>query len=136
MSTQVSSQPQSSLLSNVLRSDGAFSLVSGVACLAAAGPIAGLIGLAAPAVLAGLGVVLLGYAAMLFFYAGREPENQAVARLAVFLNVAWVLGSYAGLLFGWFPVNTAGKWAIALAAEAVFLFAALEFFALRRVGRR
>jgi hypothetical protein len=38
-------------------------------------------------------------------------------------------------LLGLFPVNTAGKWAIAIVAEAVALFAILEIVALWRIRR-
>jgi hypothetical protein len=97
--------------------------------------VAGLIELEQPVALVVLGVVLLGYAAMLLFFAKREPANRRVAQIAIVLNMLWVVDSYAGLLFGFFPVNTAGKWAIALIAEVVFVFGLLEIYALRRADK-
>ena len=73
-------------------------------------------------------------AAMLFFVAGRDFERTG-AKLAIELNIIWVIVSYAGLIFGWFSVNLAGKWAIALIAEAVMIFAIIEFIALRRTTK-
>lgn len=133
--TNSEAKAKSSLLSKVLRADGVFALISGSLAIIVAGPIASVIGLSEPLALVVLGVVLLGYAAMLLYFAGREPQNQTVARLAIVLNLLWVVGSYGGLLLGLFPVNSAGKWAIALVAEAVFIFAALEIYALWRIAR-
>jgi hypothetical protein len=123
-----------SLLTKVLRADGAFALFAGLILIVGANPLADLIELSQATALAVVGVVLLSYAAMLFFVAGRNIE-QAGAKLAIILNILWVIISYAGLLFGWFPVNSAGKWAIALIAEAVMIFAIIEFIALRRVAK-
>ena len=132
MSSQVSTQPSTSLLTKVLRADGLFALLSGMLLLFGAGPVSELIDLSYPMALAVVGVVLLGYAGMLLFYAGRETQNRAVGQLAIVLNLVWVTASYGGLLLGMFPVNSAGKWAIAIIAEVVFLFAIAEFIALRR----
>ena len=140
MTTETKSDLQSSsvagisLLGKVLRADGAFASFSGLILILGAKPIADLVELSDPIALAVLGLVLLCYAAMLFFIAGRNVE-QAGAKLAIVLNILWVIVSYAGILFGWFPVNSAGKWAIALIAEAVFIFAVIEFITLRRATR-
>ena len=131
---QINSSASATLLTKVLRADGAFALFSGLILIVGANPLAELIELSQAIALVVVGVVLLGYAAMLFFVAGRNLE-QAGAKLAIVLNILWVIVSYAGLLFGWFPVNTAGKWAIALVAEAVLIFAIIEFIALRRVTK-
>lgn len=133
--SQVSSEKKTSLLTKILRADGLFALVSGAVLILAAGPIANLIELGYPLVLAFDGVLFLGYGALLLYFAGREPENRRIARIAIGLNALWAIGSFTGVIFGWFPVNTAGNWAIALAAEAVAIFAVLEFIALRRVEK-
>jgi hypothetical protein len=97
-------------------------------CLA----IANLTDLSRPAALVAVGIVLLGYAGLLLYYAARESQNRRIGSMAIILNMAWVIGSYAGLLFGVFPVNATGKWAIAIVAEVVFIFAVAEFIAIRR----
>lgn len=138
MSTQVKvesgakAESHTGLLTKVLRADGVFALISGAVLLIGSQPIARLLDLSQPVWLILLGVVLLGYGGELLYFAGREDRNRLIARVAVVLNLMWVLGSYAGLLLNWFPVNTAGKWAIALVAEVVFVFAILEIVALRR----
>jgi hypothetical protein len=136
MTTQVKpidSKSKSPFLTTILRADGIFAIVSGGIALLASGPVADLIELQTPLALVVLGIVLLGYGAMLLFFADREPVNRRVAQIAIVLNMLWVVDSYAGLLFGFFPVNTAGKWAIAIIAEAVFVFGLLEIYALRRL---
>jgi hypothetical protein len=136
MTTQVKpidSKSKSPFLTTILRADGIFAIVSGGIALLASGPVADLIELQTPLALIVLGIVLLGYGAMLLFFADREPVNRRVAQIAIVLNMLWVVDSYAGLLFGFFPVNTAGKWAIAIIAEAVFVFGLLEIYALRRL---
>jgi hypothetical protein len=130
--TNVQTEKKSNMLTTVLRADGVFALLSGATLILAAGPIAGLIDLSNSAALIVLGVVLLLYGGDLLYFAGREPINRRVAQAAVVLNLLWVAGSFLGLLLGWFPVNTAGKWAIALVAEVVLIFAILEIIALRR----
>jgi hypothetical protein len=138
MTTQVQTvgtTSKTTFLTTILRADGIFALVSGAIALLASGPVAGLISLELPVALVFLGVVLLGYGAMLLFFADREPVNRRVAQIAIVLNMLWVVDSYAGLLFGFFPVNTAGKWAIALIAEVVFVFGLLEIYALRRLNK-
>jgi hypothetical protein len=138
MTTQIKSEHQvevpvkSSFLDKVLRADGIFALFSGTLLVIAASPIANLIAIDQPVILIVLGLVLFGYGAMLLVSAGRENMNRQVAWLAIILNSVWVIASYLGLFLGWFPVNTAGNWAIALVAEAVAIFAILEYIGLRR----
>jgi hypothetical protein len=136
MTTQVKpidSKSKSPFLTTILRADGIFAIVSGGIALLASGPVADLIELQTPLALIVLGIVLLGYGAMLLFFADREPVNRRVAQIAIVLYMLWVVDRFAGLLFGFFPVNTAGKWAIAIIAEAVFVFGLLEIYALRRL---
>ena len=139
MTTQVEqhieTKAQASFLTTILRADGIFALVSAVVGILASGPVAALIGLETPVVLVGLGFVLLVYGAMLLFFAGREPVNRRVTQIAIVLNMLWVVDSYAGLFFGIFPINTAGKWAIAFIAEVVLIFGILEIVGLRRLSK-
>jgi uncharacterized membrane protein YecN with MAPEG domain len=91
--------------------------------------------LARPVALVAVGIVLLRYAGLLFYYAARDSQNRRIGQLAIFLNLAWAIGSTAGLLLEVFPVNSAGKWAIAIVAEVPFVFAFAEFIALRKSAR-
>jgi hypothetical protein len=110
-----------------------FSGVSGIALVLLAGPLASLFGLDAPIVFVVIGVGLLPYAAWLFQVTSREPIGRSAVLVAALLDTAWVLGSAVGLLANAFPVSTEGKWLILFAADAVGVFAALEFYALWRM---
>ncbi|RME42815.1 MAG: hypothetical protein D6791_16875 [Chloroflexi bacterium] len=123
---------RSNLLRYSLEADGAFCITSGLILLAGATPLASLIGLAEPVALQGLGAILIVYGIVMIRYAASEPANRRLAGVAAALNVIWVLLSVAGLLFGWFPVTTAGRWAIALVAEVVLFYAILQVYALWR----
>ena len=133
--THIEASSKASFLTTILRADGVFALVSAAIAILASGPVARLIELETPIALVGLGVVLLGYGVLLLFFANRESANRRVAQIAIVLNMLWVVDSYAGLLLGFYPVNTAGKWAIALIAEVVFVFGLLEIYALRRADK-
>ena len=51
---------------------------------------------------------------------------------AIEVNVAWMLGSIAAVMFGWYDLSTAGSiWTI-LQAGIVGAFAAMQLSALRR----
>lgn len=129
------SQGQSSLLRRVLRGNGLFSGISGLVLLVGAKPVAAFLGLAWPVALMSLGVTLLAYAAVLFWVTSQESIKRPFVQMAILLDVAWVVGSAAILLAGWLPLTVAGKWTVALLAEVVAIFAALQGYALWR-GRK
>jgi len=54
-------------------------------------------------------------------------------RAPAILDIVWVVGSYASLFAVRFSIG--GKWAVAVVAELVFLFAVMQWL-VRRVGRR
>jgi hypothetical protein len=120
----------------VVQSNGVFSGVSGVVLIAGAKPLASLTGVDAPAILALVGVGLLAYAAFLLWVAVQEPLNRRLVLTATILDTAWVIDSAVILLTGWLPLTTAGKWAIALVAEVVAIFAGLQFYGVWRMRER
>jgi hypothetical protein len=96
-----------------------------------ASPIASFIGVPAPLILAAVGIGLMVFAVVLYWLASR-PVNRAELVIIGVLDMIWVAGSAALLLGGWIPFSTAGKWAVAMTAEIVFLFAVVEFYAAWR----
>lgn len=125
----------STLLRRALLGNSAFSAVSGVALIAGAQPIATFLGLHAPFVLAGTGVVLMLYAASLYRTATQNPIDAREALLAVGLDVAWVIGSALILLGGWLPLTGEGRWTVAIVAEVVAIFAVLQYYGVRVMQR-
>ena len=131
---QVESKIESMFLYRVLMVDGIFAAVSGLAAILGAGAISALFELQNQNYLYLIGVLVFLYGIGLLLLSKPESDNRSIAKAAVFLNFSWVVLSYLGLLLGWLDVSTAGKWTIALVAEAVFVFGLLEFIGLRRLS--
>jgi hypothetical protein len=123
-------QGQANLWRRVLRGNGLFSGISGLVLLVGAQPVAAFLGLEWPVALMSLGVTLLAFAAVLFWITAQESVARPFVQFVFLLDVAWVVGSAAILLAGWLPLTVAGKWVVALLAEVVAIFAALEGYVL------
>ena len=121
-------------LRRALRSNGVFSLVSGLILALGAQPISAFMGLAATAVFLTLGIVLILYSIDLFWVASRTEIDRRLAWTAVILDIIWVAASYTLLLGGWLPLTTAGNWTVALIAELVAIFAIWQYIGLRRAA--
>jgi hypothetical protein len=118
-------------LGRVLIADGVVSGLCGLGLLIAPGEVATLIGLRSSAIVAAVGLSLLGYAAVLIAGA-RGSAARRTAAWAVALNVAWLAGTAAVILAG--ALNRQGNWALILVGDAVLVFALLEGVALRRTA--
>ncbi|MFW6868912.1 hypothetical protein ACOACQ_16095 [Nocardioides sp. CPCC 206347] len=94
--------------------DAVISGVNGLAYLAAAGPIADLLGGQA-ATYRWLGVFMLGYAAVVGLYA-RSSLSKRTGWAVVVGNVVWVLASLEVALTGMFDIDGFGRaWVVAQA---------------------
>ena len=121
------------LLRTALRGNGLFSAVSGAMMVVASRPLAEFIGLAWPSALLILGIILLLYALDLFWFTRRATISLTFAWVAIVLDVAWVMGSVALLLADPLGFTVAGKWFVGLMAEAVALFAVVQWLGVRRL---
>ncbi len=124
----------SSLLKNALYGNSAFSFTSGLAFILFSKAIAGFLGLSASWIILALGAGLILYGWQIFSAAKAEPINRSVATLAVYADLFWVLLSAVLIFVNLVPFTTAGKWAIAIIADIVLVFAILQFVGLRRVA--
>lgn len=124
---------ESKLLRNALRGNAIFCALSGLVVLLAAQALAPFTGIDNPAVFVVLGIILLPYAAFLFWVSAQETINRTFGRTAVILDVAWVIGSIIILAGNFLPLTVAGKWTIALLADAVAIFAIVQAIGLRRL---
>jgi hypothetical protein len=122
------------LLRGALQGNASFSVVSGALILAMNRTLVEFLGLPSSTSLTPLGIGLLGYGGWLLWNARREKIKIVDAWIAVILDVVWVVGSYVLLFAVRFSIG--GKWAVAVVAELVFLFALMQWLGLRRVGRR
>lgn len=125
---------RASLLRRAIQADGAFSILSGLGCLAGAGWLAAQLGVP-PVAMYVLGAVLLGYAVFLFAVAAREPISRRAVIAALALDVVWVLDSIVLLATGWLALTTTGWWITVVVALLVADFGALKYAGLRRVLR-
>ncbi len=123
---------QSTLLKKGLRGNAVFSALSGTIALIAAPALASFTGLTAPIIFYILGVVLLVYAADLWWVSSKEPIDQRFAWAAIILDVLWILGSTLILITGWLSLTVAGRWTIFFLAEIVAIFAIIQYIGLRR----
>lgn len=120
------------LLRLVLRVDAAASGALGLAGLAAAPLLSGLLGPPVP-VLVGTGAFLAVFAGGLLVLASRPEIPRPAALTVVVGNAAWVLGSVAAVL-GWEALTGLGVAVVLAQAAAVAVFADLQWLGLRRLG--
>lgn len=124
----------SKLLRRALRMNGAFSTVSAVLFIAAAGPLTAWIGLNSRLWLIATGISLLVFAVGLFLIAARATLSVPEAGAAVALDVGWVLGSVVLLELGLFTAG--GSVAVGALAAVVLSFAVMQFLGLRQLRPR
>ena len=125
---------QRSLAARVLQANAVFSAVSGLAMVLGSQALAAFMGITAPLVLVAVGVLLMIYAADLWYISTRETLDHRWLMLAIGLDLAWVIGSAVLLFSGWLPLTTAGKWTIAIVADIVLVFAGVQYYALRKLA--
>lgn len=120
-----------SMLRLVLRANAAFSFTSGLILAIAHQPVANFIGLQQPQVVMGIGFALLLFAAGLFFSAQRKTPNPLGAKIAVVLDLSWVVASVLIVSIG--LLTRSGNWAAIVVADIVLAFAVLQYIGLRRM---
>lgn len=130
--TTLSTTRPSNTLHRAIRADALVSGAAGLISLFGGQPLANFIGLGTPAVFAGVGIAFLIYAAVLFIVTNNETVERRYGLAIVVMNAIYVLSSAALLLLGWEQLTVAGRWLIALQAEAVAFFAVWQWYGLRR----
>ena len=121
------------LLRMALLANALFSTISGLVLLFGQRGVVRLLGLPAATDLITLGTSLLVFAAVLVFFARKNPIKLLDAWIAVILDVAWVIGSYPILFL--VPFSTSGKWVVGIVAEVVTLFALAQWLGIRRIRK-
>ena len=121
------------LLRKALIGNALFSSLSGVTILFAQGWVLRILGLSKNISLAIVGIGLLVFAVTLLINARRQQVRTSDAWIGVWLDLAWVLGSYV-LIFV-VPFSAEGKWVVGVVAELVAAFAVLQFLGIRRIQK-
>jgi hypothetical protein len=117
----------------ILYGNAMFSGVSGLLFLFASTPIARFLGLDASLPILILGIVLLGYAALLYTNASRQGILASFVLFAVIGDSVWVLISLLLLLTNWLPFSVEGRWAVGIIAVIVDVFATFQFLEWRKM---
>ncbi|MCK4900451.1 MAG: hypothetical protein KAS38_16840 [Anaerolineales bacterium] len=124
-----------SFLQRALLGNAAFSGISGLFMVLAAGPISQFFGLDNPLFLTIIGILLLLYMPFLVWLANQSPVPNWMAWVVIELDVLWVIGSLILIFTSLVPLTTSGKWAVAITADIVTVFAILQYIGLRRQQR-
>jgi hypothetical protein len=121
------------LLRVALKLDALVTGANGLAYLALADVLDGLLGVPA-GTLRGLGAFLVAFAALVWLTGTRRQIRPAAAEAVISANAAWVVASVSLVAFDWLTPSTAGVvWAL-MQAATVAGFAALQYAGLRRLG--
>lgn len=125
----------SRLLRLALRSNAVFSALSAIVFTVASGAIASFLGFLPTQQVFLLGVQLAVFAVWLTWLSTRAAVPRWQVWLIIALDVLWVAGSFQLVLASPSGLTVGGKWAIALVADVVGLFAILQFVGLRQLTR-
>ncbi|HSG43411.1 MAG TPA: hypothetical protein VLA72_09685 [Anaerolineales bacterium] len=124
----------SSLLRNALYGNSIFCSTSGLAFTLFSKPIAAFLGLSASWVILVFGIGLLIYGFDVFVTSRKETISAGFAKFVIGADLAWVLGSAVLIFSNLVAFTTPGKWAIAIVADIVLVFAIVQYVGLRRMG--
>jgi hypothetical protein len=119
------------LLRGSLRGNAAFSALSGLACLVAAGPLSVALGVPDPRWLAGLGVNLVAFAGLLGVLAARRPIHLPSTWIVVALDLLWVVGTVPLVLAD--GLTRTGNLVAVAVADVVLVLALLQYLGIRRL---
>ncbi|MFC1975261.1 hypothetical protein ACFLXQ_02555 [Chloroflexota bacterium] len=133
LQTNVKQTNSSTFVRNVLKANAVFSSLSGGAFLVAAKPMAAFLGLSIPAILIITGILLLIFAADVFYLATRKTVNPKGVVAVIVADALWVIGSVILLVTGLVPLTVEGKWAVGIVAVMVAVLADLQYYGLRQM---
>lgn len=122
---------RTSTLRYALYSDAFFCAALALGCMVAANALPALLGFGSPLIFAGIGAIIVVWAAWLFFIARQETIRLAAAHVPLYGNCLWVIGTIVILLNTWLPLKPAGIWILSLLAVCVAGFALALFFGIR-----
>jgi hypothetical protein len=111
--------------------DALVSGAAGVAMIAAADMLQPLLSVPVP-VMRLAGVLLLPFAAMVFFFSRPAQLTRSRVWFVIALNLTWVAASVLVLVTGWLRPTTLGIAFVAVQALVVAALAELQFTGLRR----
>ena len=87
------------------------------------------------ALLVPVGLLLVAWAATLWVIASRPQIGGTAVRAVILLNLLYAVDCVVVVAAGWFPLTSLGTAFVLFQAAAVTLFAAAQFYALRKAAR-
>lgn len=123
----------SNLLRNALYGNSIFCSTSGLSFVIFSKPISNFLGLSTSWVILVLGIILVLYGLEVFVFARKEKISEGFAKFVIAADIAWVIGSAILIFSSLIPFTIAGKWAIAMIADIVLVFAIVQFVGLRKM---
>lgn len=121
------------LLRTALRSNMLFSLITGAIATIAPRSVGDVIGGIPSMLIMVTGILLIAYAAILFWTTSQPEISPKWAWFAIVNDVAWVFGSIILLLVFGSIFTAAGKWIVAIIADIIAAFAIAQYIGLRRI---
>lgn len=134
MTTISSTRDKAGLLRSALLGNSIFCFLSGLDFVLFSRPVAKFLGLSYPTVILVLGLGLVAYALIVFMQSRKQILSLPFARLAITADLLWVICSAILIFTSLVAFTTAGKWAIAIIADIVLVFAIVQYFGLRRIS--
>ena len=131
----MTSSSRSARLRLVLRVDALASGASALLLLAGGQLLATFVGVPA-GLLQPLGLLLIAYAAALWFTETRPTLSTSAVQAIIAVNCLWVLASVLAVALAWLPLTVPGIAIVLAQAAAVALLAELEFIYLRQATAR
>jgi len=119
-------------LRKALLGNTVFSTLSGLLFVFDAVPIATFLGLPSPLILRILGAGLLVFAFIVYKIASANPINLKYAMGVVIGDLLWVIDSVVLIFTNLVALTTGGKWAIAIVADIVLVFAVAQYVGIQR----
>ena len=121
------------LLRLALKLDAAASGALAVLSLVASSMLGDLLGIPL-ALLVPVGLLLVGWAAALWVIASRPRIGGVAVRVVILLNLLYAVDVVVVVATGLFPLTASGIAFVLFKVFAVTLFAAVQFYALRKRG--
>ena len=126
--TTIAVTPQKNMLARVIQADATYCAAAGAASILFAEPIATMFGLENRLYIMGVGLILVLYAADLFWMVSRGWANTRLGWATVILNLAWIDGTLVLLFTDLLPLQPAGRWLLILAGIGVLIFGLLQAY--------
>ena len=125
----------SKLLFTALGANGVFSSVSGLTMVLASNSLANFLGISQPQMIFELGIMLIGFGALLIYFYRRKRVHVANAIAITVLDLAWVAGS--AILVVAMPdlFSSAGMVSVIAVAVVVLMLFDLQAYAIWRARR-